>query len=126
WVRAARGALAAALAAEATQALVGFGLAGWLLARCLAPTAAATAPGAALLVVYWALSLPALGQELSLLVQQVPMQRNLTLRLLEPLGAPGEPAVDASGPPATVAGPVEIRMTGVRVVAAGTQILAIE
>ena len=94
WVRAARGALSAALAAEATQALVGFGLAGWLLARCLDPAAAGTAPGAALLVVYWALSLPALGQELSLLVQQLPMQRNLTLRLLEPLGAPEEPAAD--------------------------------
>jgi ATP-binding cassette subfamily B protein len=124
WVRAARGALSAALAAEATQALVGFGLAGWLLSRCLDPASAATAPGAALLVVYWALSLPALGQELALLVQQVPMQRNLTLRLLEPLGAPEEEAAGEAA--SAIEGPVEIVMTDVRVVAAGNQILAID
>jgi ABC-type multidrug transport system fused ATPase/permease subunit len=45
-----------------------------------------------LLMVYWALNLPALGQEIAMLAQQYPSQRNVTLRLLEPLGAPEEGA----------------------------------
>jgi ATP-binding cassette subfamily B protein len=43
-----------------------------------------------LLLFYWTLSLPALGQSLADLIQQYPMQRNLVLRLLEPLSAPDE------------------------------------
>ncbi len=34
-----------------------------------------------------------LGYELGLTLQQIPAQRSLTLRLLEPLGAPEEAAV---------------------------------
>src|SRR5579863_8697420 len=97
WVAAARRALGAALTAEAAQTLLGLALAVRLLVVFFAPgaTTGATSatfvtfdPGTALLLVYWALSLPALGQELTALVQQIPAQRNLTLRLLEPLGAP--------------------------------------
>jgi ATP-binding cassette subfamily B protein len=44
----------------------------------------------ALLLTYWALRIPALGQELMLLAQQYAGQRNTTLRLLESLGAPEE------------------------------------
>jgi ABC-type bacteriocin/lantibiotic exporter with double-glycine peptidase domain len=43
-----------------------------------------------LLLFYWTLSLPALGQSLANSIQQYPMQRNLVLRLLEPLSAPEE------------------------------------
>ena len=43
-----------------------------------------------LLLFYWTLSLPALGQRLVDGIQQYPMQRNLVLRLLEPLSAPDE------------------------------------
>jgi ATP-binding cassette subfamily B protein len=43
--------------------------------------------GDALLLVYWALNLPLLGQEIAQIVQQYPSHRNRTLRLLEPLGA---------------------------------------
>jgi ATP-binding cassette subfamily B protein len=43
-----------------------------------------------LLLFYWTLSLPALGQSLANGIQQYPMQRNLVLRLLEPLSAPDE------------------------------------
>ena len=101
WVRAARAAMRAALGAEAVQALVGFGLATWLLADHFARTGAHDA-GAGLLAVYWALSLPMLGYELALYVQQVPAQRSLTLRVVEPLGAPeerddGDPALTRSG-----------------------------
>lgn len=40
-----------------------------------------------LLLVYWLLTIPAFAQEFSLTVRQYPIQRNMTLRLLEPLGA---------------------------------------
>jgi ABC-type bacteriocin/lantibiotic exporter with double-glycine peptidase domain len=152
WVRAARTALGTALAAEAAQSLVGFGLAVWLLIDFFAAGSArgaaggpATDPGTALLVVYWALSLPALGQELALFVQQIPAQRNLTLRLVEPLGAPEEGGQDdgqdgdrdgdaSTGAPeagrpvaaaSARAGAAPIRLDDVRVVAGGRQILEI-
>jgi ATP-binding cassette subfamily B protein len=136
WVRAARGALGAALAAEATSALVGFGLGAWLLASYFTRAAAGGGAagggaGTALLVVYWALSLPTLGYELALLVQQLPAQRNLTLRLVEPLGAPEEEAKEeapASAPPAHAPEApadrgVRVEMSGVRVAVAGHEIL---
>ncbi len=41
-----------------------------------------------MLLAYWALYLPVLGEEVALLVRQYPIHRNLTLRLFEPLGAP--------------------------------------
>ena len=47
-------------------------------------------PNEILLLFYWTLSLPTLGQEFAGLVQQYPMLRNRVLRLLEPLGAPDE------------------------------------
>ena len=43
-----------------------------------------------LLLLYWALALPTLGQALVSSIQQYPLQRNHVLRLLEPLGAPDE------------------------------------
>jgi ABC-type bacteriocin/lantibiotic exporter with double-glycine peptidase domain len=152
WASAARTALGAALAAEAAQALVGFGLVIWLLADFFG-RGATRDPGTSLLVVYWALSLPALGQELALFVQQIPAQRNLTLRLIEPLGAPedddrsgdGHPQPDGDGerppqasggarplaaaPSEVAAAPSEaaaaIRFDDIRVVVGGHQILEI-
>jgi ABC-type multidrug transport system fused ATPase/permease subunit len=90
-----------------------------------------------LLVVYWALTLPALGQEIAFLVQQYPMQRNVTLRLVEPLGAPEDDASTSSGaaPPAAVDSPVTssvlaagvaIRVGGAVVQAAGHVILTVD
>jgi ATP-binding cassette subfamily B protein len=46
--------------------------------------------GRVLLVVYWALNLPVLGQDIATLARQYPYYRNVTLRLLDPLGAPEE------------------------------------
>jgi len=43
-----------------------------------------------LLLFYWTLSLPALGQALALQFQQYPMHRNRILRVMEPLSAPDE------------------------------------
>src|SRR5439155_908537 len=97
---------------------VGFGLGAALLVRAFARGAAATTdPGTILLTVYWALSLPAMGQELSSAVQQLPAQRNLTLRLLEPLGAPEDPAArDPAAARLDGAGGGRIQLSGVRVV----------
>jgi len=130
WVRAARAALRAALTAEALQALVGFGLGAWLVADFFARTGARD-PGAGLLAVYWALSLPMLGYELALFVQQVPGQRSLTLRLVEPLGAPEEREQGDAALTVSAAGQladtdaVRIQMDDVHVVAAGHQILEV-
>jgi ABC-type bacteriocin/lantibiotic exporter with double-glycine peptidase domain len=137
WIAAARRALGAALTAEAAQTLLCLALAvrllvGFFARGAITPAASATLdPGTALLLVYWALSLPALGQELTALVQQIPAQRNLTLRLLEPLGAPEDdaagaaPAADASPPSFDDAAGVRVQLDDVRVVAGGHQILEV-
>ena len=127
WVSAARAALRAALGAEALQALVGFGLGAWLLFGYFGRPGAHDA-GTGLLAVYWTLSLPMLGYELALLVQQVPAQRSLTLRLVEPLGAPEESEeADPGFAAAALAGAdgdaAAIQLHDVRVVVAGHQIL---
>src|SRR5205823_4956654 len=73
---------------EGLQLLTGFGCAVWLLYRYVQ---GAGSPAGALLLAYWALHLPVLGQEIGLLIRQYPIHRNLTLRLLEPLHALSEP-----------------------------------
>ncbi len=45
------------------------------------------APNEILLLFYWTLNLPALGQQFAQNIQQFPLQRNRLLRVLEPLGA---------------------------------------
>jgi ATP-binding cassette subfamily B protein len=127
WLLAARRALGAALAAEAVETLLGLAIAVRLLGRFFAAPGTTDA-GTALLLVYWALSLPALGQELSALMQQIPGQRNLTLRLLEPLGAPEDGAAAATAPTAddgNGATGVRVELDDVRVVAGGHQILEV-
>ncbi|HXA66630.1 MAG TPA: ATP-binding cassette domain-containing protein [Bryobacteraceae bacterium] len=74
----------AVISLETVQFLAGFGLAIWLLASHLGRTGET---GAVLLLVFWALNLPALGQEVALIAWQYPSYRNVALRLLEPLGA---------------------------------------
>ena len=84
WARAGLALQRAVVRLEGVQGLLGFGLAAGLLFAYLAHGGAA---GGALLLAYWALRLPVLGQELALLARQYPGHRNVTLRLLEPLGA---------------------------------------
>jgi ABC-type bacteriocin/lantibiotic exporter with double-glycine peptidase domain len=78
-----------------------------------------------LLLVFWALLLPALALDLARAVWQVPATRSVTLRLLEPLGALEEPVADALPP--DVAGDEEpaaaLRFTGVIVRAGGHTVL---
>ena len=89
-----------------------------------------------LLLFFWVLSLPMLGQNLAQTAQQYPMLRNRVLRILEPLGAPDEVEDDppttrpeevlASGPlgeGSGVQGGVSIEMRDVAVQAGGHTIL---
>ncbi len=129
WLSSARAALRAALAAETLQNVVGVGLAAALLLRFVRSAAVdAVDPGAVLLVVYWSLALPALGQELAGLAQQLPAQRNVTLRLVEPLGAPEDDASAAPAPapvPACV-GAARLELRDVVVQAGGHTILTVD
>jgi ABC-type bacteriocin/lantibiotic exporter with double-glycine peptidase domain len=126
WRRAARGAFATALGAEVAQSSIGYALALAVIARALVRGGAAMPAGAALLLVFWALSLPALGQELARLVQQIPAQRNATLRLLEPLGTPEDEAAGATPVRLAAGGGVRVECSGVRVVAGGHPILEVD
>jgi ATP-binding cassette subfamily B protein len=87
WLRSSWGLLRAAVTVEAVQSLAGFGLAAWLLLDHLSRGGEAVG---VLLLVYWVLNLPVLGQEIAHIAQQYPAARNVTLRLHEPLGAPEE------------------------------------
>ncbi|MEO8627698.1 MAG: ATP-binding cassette domain-containing protein [Betaproteobacteria bacterium] len=67
------------------QLLVGSSLTIWLLFDALSQP---NAISSALLVAYWALNIPVLGYDIAIMVQEYPIHRNTTMRLLEPLGAP--------------------------------------
>jgi ATP-binding cassette subfamily B protein len=126
WARAGGRLLGWVVTIEAAQLLAGFSLAGGLLLR---HTGRPGESAAVLLLAYWALNLPTLGEEMARLVRQYPTHRNVTLRLLEPLGAPeDEPAEDDSprtgaAEPGGVPAGVAIAFESVCVHAAGHTIL---
>jgi ABC-type bacteriocin/lantibiotic exporter with double-glycine peptidase domain len=135
WAHSAFALLRLILCVEALQGLIGFGLAAWLM---LSHISRAGEAGGALLLVYWALNLPVLGEEIVLVARQYPTYRNVTLRLLEPLGALEDtnagpkPANEVSAVSVTneleaatdVSGGVAIELANVNVRAAGHTILA--
>jgi ABC-type bacteriocin/lantibiotic exporter with double-glycine peptidase domain len=84
WMRAAYDRLGVSIIVDAVEAIVGFALAVWLTFDYLHRT---PEPAAVLLLLYWALNVPQLGQEIASSARQYPAIRNLMLRLLEPLGA---------------------------------------
>ncbi len=120
WARAGLNLQRAVVSLETVQFLAGFGLAIWLLASHLSRTGES---GATLLLVYWALNLPALGQEIALIAWQYPAYRNVTLRLLEPLGAIEQTASKSSSTFAPRTSAVSIQFESVSVIAAGHSIL---
>ncbi len=127
WVRSSRRLVIAAVAAESVQSITGFGLAAWLLFLHAGQFAAA---GSTLLVAYWALSLPALGEQIISLAKQIPMHRSVALRLLEPLNAPEDTNDEHDNLPQT--NPVEtdsalgvhLKFSDVSVIASGRAILS--
>jgi len=134
WARAGRRLLRAVVLADGLQALAGLGFA-FLIVHLHA--ARASDSPAALLLAYWALSLPVLGEQVALLLRQYPAERSATLRLLEPLAAgtdarEGEAAAgrDQRAAKEAVASPrgeapkgVAISIDGVSVLAAGRIVL---
>ncbi|MGR8930146.1 MAG: ATP-binding cassette domain-containing protein [Gammaproteobacteria bacterium] len=87
WARAGRSQIGTSLAVNGLQSLSCVGLATFLL---LEHFQRAGVSGGVLLLIYWTLKLPATGQRIIKLTQQYPAQRNILLRLLEPLSAPEE------------------------------------
>lgn len=83
WAPAALGLQKVAVLVDGFQLISGFGFA-LLLVRRLASTEQA---GIALLLLYWALRIPLLAQDLALTLRQYPAQRNVAVRVLEPLSA---------------------------------------
>lgn len=70
---------------EALQFFSGFGLAAWIVLDHISLSGDFAS---ILLLVYWALNLPFISQEIAEVAWRYPMIRNKTLRLLEPLTAP--------------------------------------
>jgi ATP-binding cassette subfamily B protein len=129
WMRAGFGLQRIVVAIESVLSLIGFGLAALLLIDYVGRGGEASM---VLLLVYWVLNLPVLGQEVALIVRQYPAQRNVTLRLLEPLGAREEIDAQEDGQAivsplaGTQAGPprgIAILLEGVSVRAAGHTVL---
>jgi ATP-binding cassette subfamily B protein len=84
WARAGFGLQRTAIWIQAVQLATGFGLAAWLLLDHLTRIGDI---GGVLLLVYWALNIPVLGQGIAEVAWQYPGYRNTALRLMEPLGA---------------------------------------
>ncbi|MEO7146015.1 MAG: ABC transporter ATP-binding protein, partial [Bryobacteraceae bacterium] len=120
WARAAFGLQTTVIAVEAVQTVTMFGLAAWLL---LGHLSSGGDVGRVLLMAYWAMSLPTLGQEIGVLARQYPYYRNLTLRLIEPLGAPEREPVPAGKDEAVSLREPGIAFHGVSVEAGGHTIL---
>jgi ATP-binding cassette subfamily B protein len=93
WWRAGIGLVRVATGIEGVIALSGFALAAWLLIDHIGR---AGETSMVLLLVYWILTLPELGQQIAMIVFQYPTLRNVTLRLFEPLGAPDEAVADTA------------------------------
>ncbi len=84
WARVRLSGLRAHLAAQGLQLGLGYLLVGWLVVRYLGHNGDAAG---LLLLYYWAMALPGNASELGQTLQQYPDLRNVTTRLLEPLGA---------------------------------------
>lgn len=100
-------------------------LSGLVMAVLMVRSVSSHSASGLLLLVYWALSLPALGQDIAIVARQYPTLRNVVARLLEPLSTP-EPEPIAIGPDAPVAPPARaahVVMSGVTVEAGGNLVL---
>ena len=86
WARASISFIQISILAESFQALIGSGLVCLMLYQHFLNSGGIMA--ADLLLIYWALKLPAIGQRLTVIGHQFPAQRNSLLRLLEPLATP--------------------------------------
>lgn len=124
WMRAARSVQKGVVVIEALQLTAGFGMAAFLSYNYLLNESHI---GQAVLMIFWALSLPVFGQDVATLTRFYPAFRNITLRLLEPMGAIEEDVSAASRDTTVQSAPakagVSIVLRDVNVVAAGHTIL---
>lgn len=88
WTKSSKSMIQLSLAVEGLQSLICMSFVGFMLFQHFSRAGAVT--GADLLLIFWALKLPAIGQRLTSLAHQYPAQRNILLRLLEPLSTPEE------------------------------------
>jgi ABC-type bacteriocin/lantibiotic exporter with double-glycine peptidase domain len=102
---------------EALNFFSGFGLAAWIVLNHIAHSGDFAS---VLLLVYWTLNLPFIGQEIAGVAWQYPTLRNRTLRLLEPLSAPLDAqqheGLTGAAAPATKKEPAEETFTAVSAV----------
>lgn len=96
WFRSSRGLIRMSLLSGAVQTLACTALAGWLLVDHFQRIGGVS--GADLLLVYWVLKMPAIGRSITSLALSYPAQRNVLLRLLEPLSAPENQDAARAGP----------------------------
>jgi ATP-binding cassette subfamily B protein len=87
WARSSLGLQRRVVAVEAIQSLTGFALAVVILFSYLQRS---DETASALLIIYWSLNLPVLGQTVAQAAQQYPAYRNIVHRLVEPLTSPEE------------------------------------
>ncbi|MEM8934389.1 MAG: ABC transporter ATP-binding protein, partial [Acidobacteriota bacterium] len=122
WRRASYDLLRASVATQGVQILVGFALGAWLLVDHLERSGLG---GGVLLLVYWALQLPQLGQSIAQDARLLPAMRSTILRLIEPLNAPEDelPNDEESAAPVAADDPVAITFDAVAVRAGGHAIL---
>jgi ATP-binding cassette subfamily B protein len=124
WAAAGLGYQRALTVVDGLQCAAGLGLAAGLVLNSILRGGE---PAGLLLLVYWALTLPALGQEFGAAAWQYPSQRNTMLRMMEPLAAGSQPEVSApadnSCATLRTSRAVSIRMENVTVQAAGHVIL---
>jgi ABC-type bacteriocin/lantibiotic exporter with double-glycine peptidase domain len=128
WALSLRGLIRMSLMTNGVQALICTGLAGALLIKHFIYVGGVS--GADLLLVFWTLKLPAIGARLAGIAHQYPAQRNVLLRLMEPLNAPDaiEPERDADQERRTLAlgaagRPVGFMLESATVLAGGHEIL---
>ena len=100
WARAAFSVERLVVWLEALQFFLGFGLAAWILINHISRTGNFAS---VLLLAYWALNLPFIGQDIAQVAWQYPTLRNRTLRLLEPVSAPQDMEGEEHRPAAAVA-----------------------
>jgi ABC-type bacteriocin/lantibiotic exporter with double-glycine peptidase domain len=90
WTRSTLDLQRSAIVVQGIASAVGFGLTAALIFAFLGRDGAE--PASLLLLAFWSLQLPVLGQRIALLLRQLPEHRSVIVRLLEPLGALEEPA----------------------------------
>ena len=104
--------------AETLQMALTFGFA---IAMVYRQATASQSPAGLLLLIYWSIAIPSLGQEVAAVARSLPAMRNTLLRFLELIGSPEEETGSVLEP--TNVGGVEIDMHAVSVVMAGRKVL---